>query len=259
MEKYRTFFNKIKLLNDEQFNLLSQHAGFDIQLPDVPGACVKLGIHLKSILPIELFKTINNAIIALNNQITVNIEGDIIIDDVDVLDSYIDYFLDFTNNKNIVISNLLKRKAFYLMESGLVIVPYFNNVEMTEFKRIEKPLIVFLKECGIKVGGFDYKIDEDRQKLALYKQKQLDDLKKHTIVQNDDIQIKKVTNDNAITVKTISSLNDLAIEDRTAVIQGELFKVEQVNTRKGKLYKFSVTDYSNAITLVVFEGKSTNK
>jgi hypothetical protein len=172
------------------------------------------------------------------------------------LSQYIQYFLELNHIKNMGLINLVKRQAFDIMESGGLIVHYFNKIELDEFKIHETELIVFLSSIGLNIKSVDYQIDEDRQNFKIYQQKQLDDLKKQTtFFKADDPFLRKIAIDNEIKAKATIDIKDLEVGLKGVVINAQIFDIKPVITTKlnKKIYKFSVTDFTGGIVLTIFE------
>jgi hypothetical protein len=172
------------------------------------------------------------------------------------LSQYIQYFLELNHIKNMGLINLVKRQAFDIMESGGLIVHYFNKIELDEFKIHETELVAFLSSIGFNITNVDYQIDEDRQNFKIYQQKQLDDLKKQTTsFKTDDPFLRKIAVDNEIKVKATIDIKDLEVGLKGTVINAQIFDIKPIITTKlnKKIYKFSVTDFTGGIVLTIFE------
>jgi hypothetical protein len=254
MNKSKIFFEKIGILNDKDFDVLSQYANVTINLPLNNGGIVNVIINFHKILPIEIFKKIYCASSKLNNQIKIEFKSRIGDFEISSLVNYIKFFIEINNIKKLCIDNLLKRQAIDITESGLLIFHYFNKVEINELKEIETDLLNFLKKIAFAITGIDYQMDQERQGLEIHKQKQLDKILITTDHSPRVIALKKAAEQNFIKEKTVDSIVKLQIEERNAIIGGEIFKIEQIRPRNKQLliYKFSITDYEGAIVITAF-------
>jgi hypothetical protein len=154
------------------------------------------------------------------------------------------------------IVNLVKRQAFNIMESGTLMVLYFNKIELDEFKIHENELVVFLSSIGFNIKNVDYQIDEDRQNYKIYQQKKFDESKKQSVTfKQDDPYLREIISDNEIKIKTITEINELEVGAKSTIIQAQIFDIKPVITTKAKkrIYKFSVTDFTGGVVLTIFE------
>jgi hypothetical protein len=262
MDKHKIFFEKIGILNDADFTALTQYANVEVHLPSKNNILVTIEITINKPLPVDIFKKIYHATLRLSDQIKIILKSRIGDLEIDYVIEYIQFFIQIHNIQKICIDNILKRKAINITESGLLIFHYFNRVEMNELKDIEIPLLSFFKQSAIAITGIDYQLDQERQDLAIHKQKQLDKILINNIYSPSpkEIIIKKATDQNAIKEKNIDPINQLQIEDLTAVIQGEIFKVEKILSKKKAIliYKLSITDNQGAITITAFAQNTIN-
>jgi len=160
----------------------------------------------------------------------------------------------------VVLNNLLKRKSIEVSDNGIILFNYFNSVELDALKSIENSLKYFLENAGFYVQEIDYQLDNDRQQLELYKQKQRDEIMNHLPAVASEDKFKKIKEDNEIKSKKISKIIDLNVEERTAVVIGQIFDLGVNETKnKYKIYKFTITDHSDSITLKAFANSNQSK
>jgi DNA polymerase III alpha subunit (gram-positive type) len=139
------------------------------------------------------------------------------------------------------------------LDSGLIIVDYFNKLEKDELKKVEKDLTEWLHLIGLNIIGFDFKIDEERQDLQIYKIKQNDILQKQLIIKPSNNELKKAIDINRITNDNILAINELSADINHAVIIGEVFNTElRVFKTNNKRFLISICDYTSAITISAF-------
>jgi hypothetical protein len=146
------------------------------------------------------------------------------------------------------------------MESGELIIHYFNNLERDEFKIIENNLLSFLNSICFNVKMIDYQIDEGRQNFEIFKQKQFEELKKEAISsKKDDPYLTQVASDNKITTKTTLAIKDLEVGLSGVIVEGQIFdiKVNEKHVDHKKIYQFSITDYTSGIVIKAFESVSS--
>jgi DNA polymerase III alpha subunit (gram-positive type) len=155
--KLCNYCQQIGLLNQEHFDVLVSCA--ELGITTKPS--VTITINVKKVIPIATFKYLWNNMKKLSNSIKVQFKGELIDDTTSELSQYIQYFLEMNHIKNIGIINLVKRQAFNIMESGTLMVLYFNKIELDEFKIHEAELITFLSSIGFNIKDVDYQIDED--------------------------------------------------------------------------------------------------
>ncbi|OAV63188.1 DNA polymerase III polC-type [Bacteroidales bacterium Barb6] len=135
-----------------------------------------------------------------------------------------------------------------------MLIRYFVKSELADLKQIEPRLLEFFHDAGLPIYTIDYEKDEDRQELELFKQKQFDEIQQRRKAFDAEAhQIKLVAADNVIP-KAAVDINDLQVEMRNVVLQGEIFKIDIRDLKDNKrLYLYSISDYTSAITIKAFE------
>jgi DNA polymerase-3 subunit alpha (Gram-positive type) len=266
MDKFKQFFSRINLLNEQQFDELSKYATFDIAVATrKPGAPLKttLNITLNSVPPVELFGTFLKNIQKINDKLKVNFIGPLVPVDVEQLTDYIQYFFQVNNIHNVLLLNLIKRENIAISDTGLVIVTYDNKSEMKEFKLIEKSLHDFFRSINFFVSGFDYEINPDHQKIETYriaKEEQI--LATLKPINSSEIEFKRVEahNRNAFTNKykdPLTKISDIVYtgDNQYINVSGEIFKIKQDTLKNGtQKFVFYISDYEESIPITLFAG-----
>lgn len=260
MEKIQNFFEKAGLLNSEKFNELIKYVSIDLELPNQQHLYIKLSVQYKSIIPINIFECFYKNVSLHKKDLLLVFKNKIDIE-VDDFINYLKYWLVLNNINNNTLNFLLVRKPFNILDSGLVIVDYFNKLEIEELKKIETELVRWFTSIGINITGFDFQIDEERQELEIYKIKQKDQLNKELnaiLTKENDIPIhninyKKAININAITSNKVISINELSSDVNNAIVIGEVFDNElRIFKTNNKRFIISICDHTGAISISAF-------
>lgn len=252
MEKVQIFFEKVDLLNKKQFNELINHVSINVSLPSDKRQRVHLHLKYNSIIPIEIFKALYENVLIHKNDLLMKFDNKINID----LDKFIDYlkfWLDKQQITNNTLTFILTRKPFNILDSGLVIIDYFNKLEKDELKKIETNFINWMQSIGLNIVGFDFQIDEERQDLQIYKLKQTDILKSQPIIKPSNNNLKKAIDINQINSNDILNIKEISPDMKDAVIIGEVFLNElRVFKNNNRRFFISVCDHTSAIVVSAF-------
>jgi DNA polymerase III alpha subunit (gram-positive type) len=266
MDRFKIFFSRIGLLNEQQFDEFTKYASFEIKLPTGEiGAPLKtsLNVALKSIPPIELFDVFYRNIQFVKDKLNINFIGSPIVVDAEQLTVYIAYFFRISEIHNILLLNLIQRQNIAISDSGLVVITYDSKSEMKEFKLVEKSLIDFFHTINFFVTGFDYELNQDRKQLDAYKKvKEEEMLAALSQVNNDELQLKKINayNQGVLTNKykePITKISDIVYtgENQYIVVSGEIFKITIDTLKNGtQKFMFYVSDYEDSIAITIFAG-----
>ena len=146
--------------------------------------------------------------------------------------------LCFQANSNIVIENIKNRKMI-------------GYIEKTIKDKITKPFNIKLElNCNM----------DDQEEFQATKEKELQNLIEDSIKNIESFNKGNKTNKKIIKGKSISeeprSIDQITIESGNVTIEGHIFDLEYriFNNNKG-LVTFNITDFSNSITIKVFETK----
>jgi DNA polymerase III alpha subunit (gram-positive type) len=272
MDKFKLFFSRISLLNEQQFDELSKYASFAIKLPtNQVGAPIKTTLHitLKKLLPIDLFSILFNNIQETKNKLEVHFIGNPVAIDTQELSKYIQFFLEYKKINNVLVHNLVKRQSLSISDSGLILITYESKSELHEFKLIEKGLLDFLHSINLHTTGFDYEFNHDHKEIeAIKKAKQEQIYASLAPINADETQLRKVTiyNQNLFKNKfkdPITKLSEIVFtgENQYINVTGEIFKVTNDTLKNGnQKFVFYITDYDDSLAITVFVGtrKATN-
>lgn len=257
MDKFETFFISGGILTKSEFDLLKQLSSFNVLLPDENSNKIRVELLLNSPLPIELFKKIESKKEEWKNQVLFEIKPTKHLDfNNDQLKQYLDYFISNKINASLTLTKLLESVPLVTGEDGLIIFQYFNSGELNELKKNEILFKNFFNSFGLFCKSIDYELDKDRQEIEIVRQKKLEKMKldENKFIPNPNSAVMK---ENEIGNVKITKISELLPELRTAYIYGQIFEKDFNTLKNGKkLYKFSVSDYENAMTIKAFEGVS---
>jgi DNA polymerase III alpha subunit (gram-positive type) len=266
MDKFKTFFSRIGLLNEPQFDELSRHAQFEIKLPtNKVGAPLKttLNILLKSVPSSQLINTLYENIENIKDKLNVVFIGNPIPIDIHQLSSYILLFFKINGINNVLLNNLIQRENIAITDSGLVMITYDSKSEMKEFKFIEKTLLDFLRSINLFVTGFDYQANHDQKQLNAYKKVKEEEILATLRPTNvDELQLRRVIayNQNIFINKykdPITKISNIVYtgENQYLNVSGEIFKINVDILKNGaQKFVFYVSDYEDSIAITLFAG-----
>jgi DNA polymerase III alpha subunit (gram-positive type) len=112
-----------------------------------------------------------------------------------------------------------------------------------------------MNSIGLKILGFDFQIDKDRQDIEIYKIKQNDLLKNELIIKPSDNTLQRAKNINKINESKddILKIDELSSDINKAFVIGEVFNNElrTFKTNNKKFY-ISICDHTGAIIISAF-------
>jgi DNA polymerase III alpha subunit (gram-positive type) len=265
MDKFKTFFIRVNLMTEPQYHELSKYATFSIKLPtgklDAP-LQTTLYIHLKSAIPIELFKTLYKNIQKSEDKLNIFFAGAPLVVDEDIFTNYIKFYLEVHNINNILVKNLIDRQAFSIADSGLAIITYDNKSELHEFKSIEEEIIGFFKRINFFITGFDYEFNKNHQEMEALKKVREEQLQNSRIAfDSEKAQLAKVNKYNSSALAKFKcptlKLGEIVYggDENYVIVTGEIFKVKIDSLRMGaQKFTFYITDYDDAFVVTAFAG-----
>jgi DNA polymerase III alpha subunit (gram-positive type) len=107
-----------------------------------------------------------------------------------------------------------------------------------------------MQSIGLKIVGFDFQIDEERQDLQLFKIKQNDSLKNQVVLKPSDNALKKAMDINRINSEDITPIKELSGDIKKAIVIGEVFDNEMRTFKtNNKRFLISICDHTSAIII----------
>ena len=209
----------------------------------------------KPLLPETYFKIRENY--STDGTVFIDVKNQFKSFDVNDVWNYLVYFL----NKNIfenkmIIETVIKRKTIDI-ENNILYLNYLNDNEQFHLKKIINHFKKFLDESGFLFDDIECRIDKKNHEINKIKKQQQEDKlnfikKKQTSITNDKFykkEFKSIVDFN----KTVDKIIDLIPEQQTAIIEGEIFKIDVITAKNNaQIYKIYLTDYTDSIIVKVF-------
>ncbi|MGL4768924.1 MAG: PolC-type DNA polymerase III [Mycoplasmoidaceae bacterium] len=238
--KIRLFFEKTKLLDNIEIEQILGCCSFSVNLNNEI-----IQIHLifeKLLLPeilIPLIKKIQN-----QNEINFVFNFKNCIYNFEDVSSYLIYFSKDNKLLNNKTKNVLERKSGRI-ENNILYMKYLNISEEYDLKNHLEMIKNFLSSFGIIFADIKFEFDEKKRDIELYRESKQKILISEKNPGNSENLIKRVR----ISGKESKIIN-LNINDKEAVIVGEIFQIEIMNTKNNqKIYKLYVSDETSSIII----------
>lgn len=210
----------------------------------------------KFLLPKLYFKVIEK-VKNIDQTVSFNIVYDFSDLEKDHLFEYAIYFWEnnIFDDKSIIL-NILKRKSG-VFENNIFTIHYLNQNEEYILEKNKELFTNFFSSVGFNIESLLFNLDSSMQDLIFYKKEQ----------ENKNLLIHKQKNENSdasnfknIEVKhknylkgDIIKISNLIPEMQTAIIEGEVFKLDAIKTRNGfVIYKFYISDFTDSIIVKAF-------
>ncbi|MGL4647658.1 MAG: PolC-type DNA polymerase III [Mycoplasmoidaceae bacterium] len=244
--KFLQFFTKSKILDEREFDIIKDNCEFTIANVNNK---ISIGIEITSLIdPTVFFKlyqrTTRNS--KKDVEIILNVDN-VIFNAIDVQE-----YLDFYNNKhveNLLLKNILKRKKCEIKENDLYI--YYLNLTEREILFNEKENFKrYFNIFGINFNDIIFVLDETYKEIELFRSRKLDT--KKILAEKQEAEKKPEKRKMPIS-GSIEPITNLVPEQMNAIIQGEVFKISNVQLQNNRtIYKFFITDYTDSIIIKAF-------
>lgn len=251
IDKFRKFFTQTKILNEEEFNILANCADLSIKINKKTGN-YDVSISLKKILPIEIYKKINNAKNKAKNLFEFEFNGNNVTNfSLEEINPYIYFFIDEDSNTTNS-DNFFVKKLNIELNENILVLNISNKSILEELKKIENQLLINLKNVGFKIKSIVFNVNEYKQDANSIARIQMINRINAENIKNLSSN-NAISNANIIKTKSIIPLNEIDEYTKNGIIEGQIFKKKVVVTKKNlKIFTFWVTDFENAIKVQAF-------
>lgn len=255
MDNIKEFLTKTNFFTNDEYENYSKLIDFNIQILKEKNK-VLIILKLNKILPIDVYEEILNKFNSnFANSFEYYFDASITIYDEEILKDYINYFLAKNNFNSVIVENLFKRDNVILNDEKLISIYYFTKMELEELNKIKNSLSLFLKSVGFYFSDIDFILDNNRQSIDLYKEKIINDIQTQIHSASTNYELKKIQQKNDIERKKITKINDLTVEQKIAIIEGEIFSIDSLKLKNNNtMYKFGISDNTNSINIRCFCG-----
>ena len=256
MPNYREFFKQLKIFDENEFDRINQICSFEFKMPSRDNQNTIITIKNNEIIPIELFKKIDDSKEALK-KLSIIIEPTNRVFNAEQFYNYLTYFKQKFVANNAMLIELLDEKNVSI-DSNNVSIKFFSNAEKDALESIISSLKSFLVKNGFHLDQILLIVDEIKQRETLTLQEQQQKAIDEKIalmsskIQTTSSKFEKL---NKITGKFIDIENITnEMVDTYVNVSGEIFSIDKKTLKNGNLrYTFEIYDYKNgAISLVGF-------
>ena len=237
INKFRKFFTQTKILNEEEFNILANCAALSIKINKKTGN-YDVSISLKKILPIEIYKKINNAKNKAKNLFEFEFNGNNVTNfSLEEINPYIYFFIDEDSNTTNS-DNFFVKKLNIELNENILVLNISNKSILEELKKIENQLLINLKNVGFKIKSIVFNVNEYKHDANSIARIQMINRINAENIKNLSSN-NAISNANIIKTKSIIPLNEIDEYTKNGIIEGQIFKKKVVVTKKNlKIFTF---------------------
>ena len=252
-DKFCKFFVCAKILTEEEFGQIKDHATFEFNLNKSTNNS-RIVITLNKILPINIYEKIQYAIINYcHNSFEIELIGRIHSFTEKNIKDYFKYFISKLSLSDSLVENLLNIIDIKI-ENDKVTISYFDDFEEKLLHDLKSSILNEFVNAGFKINQLEFTFSKDKQNLELYKTQKINEinrsLKSIKLINENEAQVLR---DNKVNIKNIIGIDEINENTKYGVLQCQIFKTSKTQTRKGfVIYTFWVTDFKSAIKIKCF-------
>ncbi|WP_412032170.1 PolC-type DNA polymerase III [Malacoplasma muris] len=257
MDKVLNFLEKINLVDNKDFELYKECS--DIKITKSKNGDITLEIiFVKPISP-KIYLNLLENIKSLDNSLNFIIKNRFVeFDSENVVDYLLYYLKNNSLDDKVILTNIIKRKTLNI-KNHILYFTYLNQNELFILKKNVNKLKSFLDICDFDIDDIDFELDVKTKDIQNYKKEQenttaniISKFKNNIGNKSNTKFYKEYKNINKID-GNVTNIFDLIPEQSVAIIEGEIFKIESINTRNNFLiYKIYITDYTDSIIVKGF-------
>ena len=184
---------------------------------------------------------------------------------------YWNYFFTVKQQNSRLVKQLEKDISFDIKNDYLIVLKFSNELILKDYLKHENQFLSFLLDAG-----FPDELKINYSLMQLKKNENLDEIKevnfnKLTVSKNNfnnidffdkknksKIDFSRIVDANIILKEPTKQLKDLDKNDKTIVLCGKLFEVNQKTIKDNILFEFKITDYTDSLFLSVFAKENSN-
>ena len=258
--KLYNFFSQMNLVKETEWENFYNSTKILIKKNKDKKIVIKINF-IKMLAPDFLFSFLKRIKI-IDDSIIFGISYDIDPTQIDVVFDYLMYFSEqnFKEENGFLHSILIRKRGS--IENNVLTIFYMNPNEQHILQKRIKMFENFLNDYGWKNIQINLSIDENVQELNLIKkshENRLNEISRKLKENKLDKNVNKYKFTKSI-VGDVVRIKDLMVEMEKAIIEGEIFKIDVINTKKGMdIYKIYVTDYTDSIVMKMIARDAKDK
>lgn len=255
MTKILDFFNTVGLVEKTNYKLFQENT--KIIIKKIDDNFLKFIVTFIKPIDAWIYFDFLEKIKFLDESIKFEIKNDFDGIDNKILQSYLIYFLNNNALENkVFIESIIKRQEL-IFDNNTLIISYLNENELYLLTNTKNKLLSFLTSCEFPIDDIEFKLDTKTHEIKNFKKHHYENAiniinkKSQTTVENKmhNKEFKFLNISESKSTKII----DLIPEQQTAIIEGEIFKIDLITTKTNSIiYKIYVTDYSDSIIIKAF-------
>lgn len=273
-----SFLSKLNLVNQQNWTKYFE-SNFDFKFSrSKQNSTINVKVSINKVLPANVLFSFINSLNLVDNSIQFTLEYNY---DTYNQDNILDYLTYWVNNnieektKGINYKKELLSILKYNREvnkpkfsDNAIFINYLEKAQEDYIKKYLDKFRSFLNDYGFNKHHLSFLLDEQTLDIISNHKKQINEKAKIDSVKKDtnkkDVSKK---NDSSFTYKfrknligDVVKISDLFFEMKSAVIEGEIFKIEKIITKTGyEIYKYYVTDFTDSIVVKALFGKRISK
>lgn len=167
------------------------------------------------------------------------------------------YFSDVLNNKSSLIK-IINRPEFCFLQNKKITLNFNNNLEKETFEPYLNFIQQFFKEAGFKDLEINLNVLIQTAEVQLHRQQLEKKYSKTIIYDHSNTQLKRIIDLNKISSNSITKIQQINYEESRVIVCGQIFDIQEISGRRGTIYEFSVTDFSDSLAFTIFPRDTGN-
>ena len=246
-ERFKEFFKKIKLLNDDEFDSLNKICSFDFHMPSRKDGRLIIYINAKDVLPFNVYKKIINFKI---KNLVININNTSYYTNYSQISEYMLYWANCNCPDKLIYKDLFDKNNFYINNQQLNI-KYLMQSDLDALRHVQNDLLCFLRKLHFDIRNINFELDEHKQTHFINainkKNKIISEINKQ--VANEIAHQNAKYSDSCKINGPVTKIHTISNEliESIVNIEGEIISLEKKQLKNNNLiiYNFIVYDHDD--------------
>lgn len=246
-DRFREFFKKINLFNDDEFNLINNICSFSFHMPSRNDGRLIININANDVLPFAIYKKIINFKI---KNLVINIVNTTYSTNYSQISEYMLYWANCNHHDKLIYNDLFEKNNLYIQNEQLNI-KYLMQSDLAALNSVLNDLLCFLKKIHFAIKNINFELDENKQTNFVNaineKNKIISKINKQLL---NEITQQNTKYSNCCKINgPITKINSISSESLESIInvEGEIISIEKKNIKSNNLilYIYNIYDHNN--------------